>query len=114
MSWIRHCAVAAFLFCSWSALGAQSEFGFVNTRPYGLLFYLAMANGHGPAFACQRLVDEGKVSLFVCPAVLEEANDIANRLRLQRKFKNLTPDNVEAFLEDVRAVAVLITHVPHV
>jgi predicted nucleic acid-binding protein len=64
-----------------------------------MVFLQALANDQGPAFACQRLVDEGKLKLFVSPAILEEVKDIANRPRLQRKFKNLTPENVEAFLE---------------
>jgi len=79
-----------------------------------MVFLQALTNDQGPAFACQRLVDEGKLLLFVSPAVLEEVKDIAHRPRLQRKFKNLTPENVEAFLEDIRALAVLITDVPHV
>jgi putative PIN family toxin of toxin-antitoxin system len=79
-----------------------------------MVFLQAMANDQGPAFACQRLVDEGKLTLFVSPAVLEEAKEIANRPLLQRKFKNLTPKHVETFLQDVRAVAILIADVPHV
>ncbi len=50
----------------------------------------------------------------VHPAVLEEVKDIAHRPILHRKFKNLTPENMDAFLEDVRTVAVLLTDIPHV
>ena len=79
-----------------------------------MVFLQALTNDQGPAFACQRLVDEKKLTLFVSPAVLEEAQEIAHRPILQRKFKNLTPENMAAFLEDVRAVAVLLPDIAHV
>jgi hypothetical protein len=64
-----------------------------------MVFLQAMANDQGPAFACQRLVDEGKLTLFVSPAVLEEAEDVANRPHLRRKFKNLTPKTYKRSLK---------------
>jgi putative membrane-bound dehydrogenase-like protein len=38
MSWIRRCAFAALVLSYSSPLGAQSEFGFVNTKPSGQLY----------------------------------------------------------------------------
>lgn len=78
-----------------------------------MVFLQALVNDQGPAFACQRLVDEGKLTLFVSPAILEEVTDITQRPILRRKFQNLTPENVRAFLEEVSALAVLITDIPH-
>jgi putative PIN family toxin of toxin-antitoxin system len=87
-------------------------------RPGGvfdaMVFLQAMVSDQGPAFACQRLVDNGKLTLFVSPAVLEELKDIANRPRVQQKLKNLTPENVQAFLDDLDALAVRVIDVPHV
>jgi putative PIN family toxin of toxin-antitoxin system len=79
-----------------------------------MVFLQAMVSDQGPAFACQRLVEDGKLILFVSPAVLDEVKDIANRPRLRQKFKNLSPENVQAFLEDLDAIAVPIVDVPHV
>jgi putative PIN family toxin of toxin-antitoxin system len=79
-----------------------------------MVYLQAMVNDQGPAFACKRLVDEGKVILVVSPTILEEAKEVGNRPSLQRKFKNLTSENVTAFLQDLRAKAVEITEVPQV
>src|SRR5262245_45998306 len=79
-----------------------------------MVFLQALVNDQGPAFACQQLVDAGKLTLFLSPAVVEEVKGLADRPRLRRKFKNLTPESMDAFLEDVCALAVLLPEVPHV
>jgi predicted nucleic acid-binding protein len=79
-----------------------------------MVFLQAMVSDQGPAFACQQLVDNGEPTLFDSPAVLEEVKDIANRPRVRQKFKNLTPEKVQAFPEDLNALAVPMVDIPHI
>ncbi len=79
-----------------------------------MLFLQAVANEKGPAFVCFRLVEEGKVRLFVSPGILAEVRDVLTRPALQRKFPNLTPPRVEAFLQAVEARSTSVRAVPKV
>jgi putative PIN family toxin of toxin-antitoxin system len=76
-----------------------------------MVYLQAVANESSPAFACFRLVDEGRVTLCVSAEVLAEARDVLTRPALQVKFPRLTPERVEAFLQQVEAKAVRIAEV---
>jgi putative PIN family toxin of toxin-antitoxin system len=77
-----------------------------------MLYLQAVTNETGPAFACFRLVEDGTVILCVSEAVLAEVRDVLSRPKLLVKFPHLTPERVEAFLENVRAWAIPVTEVP--
>ena len=77
-----------------------------------MVYLQAVVNEQGPAFACFRRVDEGRVTLCISPPVLAEVSEVLNRPDLQGKFPNLTPQRVQAFLHNVRAKALLVTEVP--
>jgi putative PIN family toxin of toxin-antitoxin system len=76
-----------------------------------MIFLQAVANESSPAYACFRLVEEGKVTLFVSAEVLAEVKEVLTRTKLQARFPHLTPERVELFLEKVRATATLIDEV---
>lgn len=74
----------------------------------------AVTNENGPAFACFRLVDDGRVTLCVSAETLAEARDVLTRPKLQAKFPRLTSERVVAFLQNVEAKAVTVGEVPSV
>ncbi len=71
----------------------------------------AAVSTKGPAFACKKLVDAGKVSVFLSAEVLAEITDVLHRPELQRKFK-FTPERAEAFLRDLVAKTVALAEIP--
>jgi putative PIN family toxin of toxin-antitoxin system len=77
-----------------------------------MIFLQAAINPDGPAFACFRLVDEGRLALCLSAEVLAEACDVLNRPRLRRKFPPLTPEWVETFLRNATAKALVLSEVP--
>lgn len=79
-----------------------------------MIYLQAAVNEGGPAFACFRLVEAGEVILCVSDEVLAEARDVLTRPALRAKFRQLTSERVDAFLQNVRAKAVTIAEVPKV
>jgi|SRR5579884_1885476 len=77
-----------------------------------MVYLQAVLNESGPAFACFRLVDDGRVTLCASAETLAEVRDVLTRPALQRKFRQLTPERVEAFLRNVQAKAVVLDAVP--
>jgi putative PIN family toxin of toxin-antitoxin system len=59
-------------------------------------------------------VHEGRLELVVSPEILAEVRDVLTRPRTLRKFPALTIEAVDAFLEDVAALAVTLADVPKV
>src|SRR5437870_3708345 len=79
-----------------------------------MVYLQAATNEDGPAFACLRQVDEGKVRLYVSVPVLAEVTDVLTRSSVRRKFPNLTPERVQTFLASVRNRSVMIDEIPAV
>lgn len=71
-----------------------------------MLSLQAVTRDTGPAFRCFELVEQGKVTLVVCPAILAEVQDVLTRPALVKKFPVLTPERVTAFIKKFRAVAI--------
>ena len=71
------------------------------------IFLQALANHRGPAFACKRLVDDGRAVLFLSP-------DVLNRPELRQKLRALTAERAQVFLADVQAKAQMLASVPAV
>jgi putative PIN family toxin of toxin-antitoxin system len=74
----------------------------------------AAGRATGPAGACLQAVRDGRLELVVSPEVLAEVRDVLTRPKTLRKFPALTLDVVNAFLEDVAALAVTLSDVPKV
>lgn len=68
----------------------------------------------GPAFRCLERVESEQIELLVSPATLEEAREVFARPALIRKFPQLTPERVSAFLNLLVRKATLLEDVPHV
>ncbi len=79
-----------------------------------MVFLQGAGRPAGPARACFRLVDEGKVTLCVSADILAEVRDVLTRPRTQKKFPLLTPEWVEEFVKNVESKAVMIAGVPKV
>jgi putative PIN family toxin of toxin-antitoxin system len=77
-----------------------------------MVFLQAVARENGPAAACLRLIEDGRLTLCLSPDVFAEVSEVLCRPKLQRKFRTLTPERVSAFLERVRAKAVWVEPVP--
>jgi putative PIN family toxin of toxin-antitoxin system len=79
-----------------------------------MVFLQGAGKPHGPAGACFRLVDEGKVTLCVSAEVLAEVRDVLTRPRTLQRFGSLSPNWVEEFVQSVESKAVTVTEVPKV
>jgi putative PIN family toxin of toxin-antitoxin system len=79
-----------------------------------MIYLQAATNENGPAYACLRLVEEGALSLYLDRETLAEVRDVLGRQRLRRKFKRLTDELVDEFLQAVAARAVMLDDVPRI
>jgi len=77
-----------------------------------MVFLQGAGRPKGPARACFRLVDEGKVTLCVSAEILAEVRDVLTRPAVQRKFPLLSPEWVDAFVHNVESKAILVNDVP--
>jgi putative PIN family toxin of toxin-antitoxin system len=59
-----------------------------------------------------RLIYDGRVTLYVSPAVVEEVRDVLTRPEVISKFPALTPEHVDRFVNDVLSRAVTLNNVP--
>lgn len=79
-----------------------------------MVFLQGAGRPQGPARACFRLIDAGKVTLCLSPDILTEVRDVLTRTKTQKKFPLLTPEWVEEFVQNAESKAVLIGEVPKV
>ena len=77
-----------------------------------MVFLQAAARPDGPAGACLRQVEEGKVILCISPPIMAEVRDVLSRPKTQKKFPLLTTESVEEFVKNVESKAVAIDEVP--
>ena len=73
-----------------------------------VVFVQALISGRGQAAACIDRIKNGDAVLFLSDAVLAEMNDVPLRPELTRRYSQLTPERVDAFVKDIRAKAVHI------
>jgi putative PIN family toxin of toxin-antitoxin system len=79
-----------------------------------MVFLQGAGRPQGPARACFRLVDEGKVLLGISPDILAEVRDVLARPETRRKFPLLRPEWVEEFVQGLENKAVAISMVPSI
>jgi putative PIN family toxin of toxin-antitoxin system len=77
-----------------------------------MVFLQALLRESSPAGICFELASDQQVELVVSPVTMAELEDVLNRPELRKKFKKLTDERVNEFLEEVRIVATLIEFVP--
>lgn len=79
-----------------------------------VVFVQALISGRGPAAACVERLREGRFVLLLSEATRAEARDVPLRPELCTRFKQLTPERVEAFFDEIDALAVLVPRPAHV
>ena len=77
-----------------------------------MVFVQAAGRPNGPARACFRLVNEGRVTLHVSAEILAEVRDVLARPKIQKKFPSLTPERIAEFVQNVKSKAVAASEVP--
>ena len=75
------------------------------------IFLQALAAPGGPAGRCVQLAIEGKVKLFVSPAVLGEVREVASRPQVVAKL-HLVADRVQEFLQAIELAATVLVGFP--
>ncbi len=64
------------------------------------------------AAECLRLVEDGKVRLYLSEEILAEVEDVLSRPEIRNHFQTLTDEIVEAFLVRLRRTSQMIRRVP--
>jgi putative PIN family toxin of toxin-antitoxin system len=77
-----------------------------------MVFLQGAGRPAGPARACFRLVDEGRVTLCLSAEILTEVRDVLTRPKTLRKFPLLSLEWVETFVQNAEAKAVVPIEVP--
>jgi putative PIN family toxin of toxin-antitoxin system len=72
------------------------------------IFVQAALDEDGPAFACLLLAESGSVELAISAEVLDEVHSVLNRPKLRRRYRQLTQDRIDAFLDRVAQTSKLI------
>jgi predicted nucleic acid-binding protein len=76
-----------------------------------MLFLQGAARPKGLAGACFALFEIGLVRLCLSAEIFEEIQDVLSRPALRHKFRSLTDDLVERFLDSARSRAIWIPSV---
>ncbi len=71
----------------------------------------ALGSPGGPAGRCVQLAIDGKVDLFVSPAVLEELREVASRPKVIAML-HLVTERVQEFFEAIEIAATVLTGFP--
>jgi putative PIN family toxin of toxin-antitoxin system len=77
-------------------------------------FLQAALNEKSPAGNCYRLVEERTVELFISREVLDEIEDVINRPHIRVKFKTLTDEKIESFLNSIKDLGLYVRKIPKV
>src|SRR5438552_520526 len=79
-----------------------------------MVYLQAAARAQGPARACLRLAEEGRLRLVISPATRSELQDVLNRPKVRGKFRSVTDEAVAVFLGDIDRVTTSVGAVPTV
>lgn len=76
------------------------------------VFLQAAARAQGPAAACLRLVENGYLRLYLSPEILREVEEVLSYPEIRERFKTLTDEIVQQFIEHVRELAETPRYIP--
>jgi putative PIN family toxin of toxin-antitoxin system len=79
-----------------------------------VVFVQALISDKGPAAVCIERIKQGNAILFVSDAVLAEITNVPLRPELTRRYSQLTPERVDAFVREVMRLARVIPTPPRV
>lgn len=77
-----------------------------------MIYVQGAARTKNPANACFELVESGAVKLFLSRETLVEIEDVLTRPKFRARFRTLTDEMIEAFLDDIKRKAVILKNVP--
>jgi putative PIN family toxin of toxin-antitoxin system len=77
------------------------------------VYLQAIISSRGPAHECWRRVLAGDVTLYVSQEILAEIRALSEHVKL-RRFRQLSPDKLDAFTIELLSVAVLVKTPPEV
>ncbi len=72
------------------------------------IFVQMLLNPRGSAAKCKALVATGQITLFVSQTILAEVVDVLNRPRFKQLVPDLTTERIDAFVEEIAALAIAI------
>lgn len=79
-----------------------------------VVFVQALISGRGPASGIIERLRTGKFILLMSDSTFAELNDVPLRESLTKKYSQLTPDRVSAFVKEIGLFAVTIPKPPSV
>jgi len=89
-----------------------------SLKPRAVFDCMVFLQGAGrpasPARACFRLVDEERITLCLSADILTEVRDVFMRAKTVKRFPLLTPEWVDAFVQNTESKAVKLPQVPKV
>ena len=66
----------------------------------------------GPAVTCLELIEQDRIRLVMCEAVLAEIKDVLSRPNLRESNPNLTDEKVESLIDLILQRAEFVENVP--
>lgn len=77
------------------------------------VFLQAFVRRNGPAAACLKLAEQGRIRLVISPAILSELRKVLLRPKVRAKFPVLTPESVAEYIQSIAEIADLYEDVSH-
>ena len=71
-----------------------------------VVYVQALISGRGHAAGCIERLKSGRFVVLLSDDLLSEMRDVPLRAELTRKYTHLTPERVDAFVAEIRALAV--------
>ena len=71
----------------------------------------AALDENGPAFACLLLAESRRIELVTCAELLNELQNVLCRPKLRRRYRRLTQERVDTFLNSIAHMATIFTKV---
>src|SRR5438128_1306625 len=77
-----------------------------------VIFVQALISGRGASAGCIQRLRAGRCLLLLSDAALSEMAEVPLRHELTRKYTSLTPQRVNAFVDEMRSLAAIIASPP--
>jgi putative PIN family toxin of toxin-antitoxin system len=74
-----------------------------------VVFVQALISGRGPSAGVIERLNRGEFVLLLSDALLSEIREVPLRVELTRRYSQLTPARVNAFVDDVASLAVMLS-----
>jgi putative PIN family toxin of toxin-antitoxin system len=78
------------------------------------IFFQSILVESGPAGECVKLIDEGRVQIYLAPQTIDEIKDVISRPALVKKYPVLTTDRARIVLRSLATKAIFFAQVPDI